>query len=455
MLSVHFSQLAEWVGASEQLGHCSQPLSRVVIDSRKLLAGDVFVCLPGARVDAHQFLPQVAAAGAACAIVTRPDRSLALPQIVVADAERALAQLAKHQFARFKGVVIGLTGSAGKTTTKEMIAAIMGVAGKPLVTPGNLNNQIGVPLTLLALTEQHDSAVIEMGASRLGDIAYLVDLVRPQVALVNNVEPAHIEGFGSLEAVAQGKFEIFAGLRQGGTAVINLDNDHTRAYSERLTHVRQLTFSLQQSADVTASKIRNAEGLQQFTLNIQGCEREIALAFYGRHNIGNALAAAACASAAGCSPEVIATGLNLACPYPGRLQRRPAMNDAVLIDDSYNANPASMRMAVDVLAEQAGRRIYVMGNMGELGPEAGKLHADIGRYARKQGIDALWTLGELAQLAAESYGEGAQHFSDWQQLAAHCAQQATANTVFLIKGSRSAGMDRIADALAVVENSQC
>ena len=447
MLKATLTQIAQWAGAAEVLGATEQLFDRVETDSRKVQAGDLFVCLTGERFDAHDFLAQVAAAGAAAALVSKPNSDVDLPQIVVADTELALAQLAKNQFAQFQGRVIGLTGSAGKTTTKEMIAAILREVGNPLVTQGNLNNQIGVPLTLLSLTEQHDCAVIEMGASRKGDIAYLVDLVRPQVALVNNVEPAHIEGFGSLAGVARGKFEIFAGVRADGVCVINLDNAFTRAYPEQLSGRKLINFSLNEAADVTASELTLADGLQHFTLNINGESAPVQLAFYGRHNVGNALAAAACCSAAGIAIADIARGLSKAVPYKGRLQRRLTACGAIVIDDSYNANPASMRMAIDVLAAQPGRRLFVMGNMAELGPEALALHAEIGQYARDAGITEFLCTGELAQAAAERFGDGAQHFVDWQTLAEAASLALAPDTIFLIKGSRSAGMERVADYL--------
>lgn len=435
---------------------CDVAFTGVTTDSRKLQPGDLFVALRGERFDAHDFLPAVQQAGAAAALVENVDSAIALPQLVVADTVQALGKVAALNRARFGGKLIGLTGSAGKTTTKEMIAAILAQAGNPLVTAGNLNNHIGVPLTLLRLAPEHDCAVIEMGASACGEIAYLTQMVRPAVALVTNVEPAHIEGFGSIENVAHGKREIFSGLPADGVAVINLDNSWTAGWCEDLRRQhRVITCSSRQPADVSAGHImQDAAGLR-FELQIDARSWPVQLAFIGRHNVGNAVAAAACCHAAGIAPEIIVAGLQAARPYRGRLQSRAGAQGSLVIDDSYNANPASVQMAIDTLLACDGKKILVLGDMGELGPDAASMHAETGRYAKQAGIETLLVTGELSRATAAAFGDGARHFDSWQALADACLAVADKHTVILVKGSRSAGMDRIADVLAEPGRLSC
>ena len=422
--------------------------SGVCIDSRKVQAGDLFVVLKGERFDAHEFLPAVEQAGAVAALVEKSNTSIALPQLQVADTVKALGKTAVLNRALFSGKIIGLTGSAGKTTTKEMIAAILEQHSKPLVTAGNLNNHIGVPLTLLRLSAENDSAVIEMGASALEEIRYLTAMTRPDVALVTNVAAAHLEGFGSIENVAKGKCEIFEGLPENGTAVINLDNDWTANWKNLLEKkFRVLTYSAKKHADVYAENvIQTADGIS-FTLHAAEHDQPVRLAFLGEHNVGNALAAAACCMAVGSSFESIVSGLQAAKPYKGRLQSKRGVAGCLVIDDSYNANPASVRMAIDALMACDGNKILVLGDMGELGADARALHADIGVYAKAAGVKNFLVTGALSKAAAESFGASSKWFDSWQSLADYCLTQAEKNSVFLIKGSRSAGMDRVADML--------
>lgn len=430
--------------------------SGVSIDSRKVQPGDIFVALKGERFDAHEFLQTVAKSGAAAALVEKIDHSIALPQLEVADTVQALGKVAAENRAMFAGKVVGLTGSAGKTTTKEMIAAILAQQGNPLVTAGNLNNHIGVPLTLLRLSPENDSAVIEMGASAVNEIRYLTCMVKPDVALVTNVAAAHLEGFGSIENVAKGKREIFEGLPENGTAIINLDNDWTAAWKNNLAPgIRVLTYSMQMPADLYASAIQQKRDGLSFILHARGEEHRVQLAFLGRHNVGNAVAAAACCVASGISLEKIVAGLQIAKPYKGRLQSKKGVNDCLVIDDSYNANPASVRMAVDALVACEGRKILVLGDMGELGVDSRALHTEIGAYAKAAGVESFLATGELSKSAADSFGDGAHYFDNWQLLAASCIEQATKNSVFMVKGSRSAGMDRVADALVEARGVSC
>lgn len=427
----------------------SATVMNVTTDSRRCRAGDLFIALRGERFDAHDFLADVQAAGATAAVVDTARPDITLPQLCVADTVQALGQIASLNRQRFSGKVIGLTGSAGKTTTKEMIAAILAVHGQPLVTEGNLNNHIGVPLTLLQLAPEHDSAVIEMGASAVGDIAYLTSLTQPDVALVTTVAPAHLEGFGSIANVASGKSEIFAGLPANGVAIINLDNPWTAAWTERLAaQYRTLGYSLEHPADVRATAIRNTAQGMAFDLSYRNTSMPVHLQFLGAHNVGNAVAAAACCLALGMALDTIVTGLEQARPYKGRLQRRTGKQGCQVIDDTYNANPASVQMAIQALRECPGQHVLVLGDMAELGSDARPLHHRIGQQAREAGISRLLATGELSRATVDGFGNGARHYPDWESLREACLAMATADTVFLVKGSRSARMERIADALA-------
>lgn len=430
--------------------------SSVSIDSRKIQPGDLFVALKGERFDAHEFLPAVGQSGAVAALVEKADRVISLPQLEVADTTKAFGKVAALNRQLFSGKIIGLTGSAGKTTTKEMIAAILAQEGNPLVTAGNLNNHIGVPLTLLQLSPKNDCAVVEMGASALDEIRYLTTMVKPDVALVTNVAAAHLEGFGSIENVAKGKREIFEGLPENGTAIINLDNVWTAAWRESLGNgLRMLTYSMTGAADIYASGIVQRAGGVSFTLHAGDNSQVINLALLGQHNVGNALAAAACCIATGASFGQVVSGLQAAKPYKGRLQSKCGANGCIVIDDSYNANPSSVRMAIDTLLAFDGIKTLVLGDMGELGVDARTLHADIGVYAKNAGVENLLVTGELSSIAAESFGVGAHSFDNWQSLADYCLAHATNKSVFLVKGSRSAGMDRVADVLVEAGRALC
>lgn len=426
---------------------------RVVTDSRQVSAGDVFVALSGTRVDGHDFLDAVARAGAVAAIVERVNPSCVLLQWQVKDCVQALGALAALNRARFTGRTIGLTGSAGKTTTKEMTAAILAQSGSPLVTEGNLNNHLGVPMTLLRLSPEHDSAVIEMGASALGEIRYLTQLVRPDIALVTTVAPAHIEGFGSIENVAAGKSEIFEGLAGDGTAVINVDNVWTAAWVNRVQRDHKVvTYSVDaamcHTADVYATDIQEGNAGLQCVLHAGGECAPVDLHFLGVHNVGNAVAAAACCLSAGVSLSQVVAGLASARPYQGRLQWRVGMAGARVIDDTYNANPASVEMAVRaLLAVKASQHILVLGDMAELGDEAAALHEATGRQAKALGVTTLLACGDKSAATVRGFGEGARHFVDWQALAKACQVLAGVGVVFLVKGSRSAAMERVVAAL--------
>lgn len=430
--------------------HCTADarFEGVSIDSRRAPPESLFVAIRGERMDGHAFVHEAADAGVAAAMVER-QLELALPQMVVADTTAGLGQLASEWRQRFSLPLIGVTGSNGKTTVKQMLAAILACRGEVLATRGNLNNHIGVPLTLLGLSEGHQAAVVEMGANHLGEIAMLAGLARPTVGLVTNAGRAHLEGFGSLDDVARGKGEMFATLPDDGVAVINADDSYCRLWLELAGSRRVLRFGRTAQADVRAVAIRaDSDGYQQFTLVTPEGEAEVSLPLLGEHNIANALAAAAAALAARVTPAQIATGLARVGGAPGRLQLRHTPGGACLIDDSYNANPDSLNVALEALAAREGTRVLVLGDMAELGAGEGELHAETGRRARASGIDYLYTLGTLSAAASEAFGEGALHSSDQDALLAALRTHDREASTILVKGSRSMQMERVVQALA-------
>jgi UDP-N-acetylmuramoyl-tripeptide--D-alanyl-D-alanine ligase len=363
-------------------------------DTRTLAVDNMFFALTGPRFDGHDYLDAAQARGAAAAAVSRPVTTT-LPLLQVADTRLALGQLARHWRGRFDIPVVGITGSNGKTTVKEMVTAILGQRGAVLSTRGNLNNDIGVPLTLARLAQEHRSAVVEMGANHAGEIAYLARLAQPTVGIVTNAGPAHLEGFGSIEGVARAKGELFAELSGDAVAVINAD-DHFAELWRGLASGRQvLSFGLQSGADVTADWRVAAQGTE---LNLRTPDGAacVQLPLLGRHNVLNALGATAAALAVGVSLQDVRQGLESLAGVAGRLQRKPRADGGLVIDDSYNANPASLRAAIDVLGALPGERWLVLGDMGELGADAAALHAEIGAYVRAAGIERLFTLGEFS-----------------------------------------------------------
>jgi UDP-N-acetylmuramoyl-tripeptide--D-alanyl-D-alanine ligase len=419
----------------------------VSTDTRGLRPGELFVALRGERFDGHEFVRRAAALGAAGAVVGN-EGDVALPQVVVGDTLTALQRYAAAWRLRFRIPVIGVTGSNGKTTVKEMLAAILGGAGPVLVTHGNLNNHVGVPLTLLRLHDEHRHAVIEMGASHPGEIALLTRLARPDVGVITNAGPAHLEGFGSIEDVARAKGELFADLAADGVAVINTEDRYAPLWRELAGDRRQVTFGLESQADVRARGIEADGERTRFTLVTPDGEMPVELPLAGRHNVLNALAAAAAAGALGLDVRRIGIGLTAAAPVAGRLQLRVSDIPGVrLIDDSYNANPASLAAAVDWLTAQPGDAWLVLGDMAELGAGAAAAHAEAGRAARAAGVVRLFALGPLARAAADAFGHGAAHFDDRDALIAALRRELSSGVNLLVKGSRSARMDRVAHAL--------
>jgi UDP-N-acetylmuramoyl-tripeptide--D-alanyl-D-alanine ligase len=423
----------------------------VSTDSRDLPAGALFAALRGERFDGHDFGAAAAERGA-CGLIVERELSVDLPQVIVPDTLGALTACAREQRRRFRRPVIGVTGSNGKTTTKEMIGAIVGELGPCLVTKGNLNNHIGVPLTLLGLSERHQHAVIEMGANHRGEIAHLASVAAPTVGLVTNAGAAHLEGFGSLEGVAAGKGELFAGLPDDGVAVINADDRFAGSWRATAAARRIVTFGLERPADFTAQDIRDsideAGPSQEFRLVSPAGTERVRLALAGRHNLYDALGASAAAHAAGVALTVIVRGLARMKAVKGRLEFKPAVNGALLVDDTYNANPGSLRAGLDAFRVAGKTRWLVLGDMMELGPASAELHAEVGRYARASGIVRVLAFGPQSRSAVDAFGEGGTWFEKIDDLIDEARRTLTADVVVLVKGSRASRLERVTAALA-------
>lgn len=433
-------QVADRLGVRLQGEDCA--VEAVNTDTRKPLTDSLFVALKGENFDAHDALESAEAEVAGGLVVSRPVHHPA-PQILVDDTRLALGQLAKSWRSDFKGTVIGLTGSNGKTTVKEMLAAICGHQGATYATEGNLNNDIGMPLSLLKLRQQHDFAVLEMGANHPGEIDYLTRIAQPHVAILNNAGPAHLEGFKSLEGVAQSKGEIFTGLVDGGVAVVNLDDEFADYWLWLNKDRKTVTFGRKAGADV------HIIDDQPFVLKLAGQVVTVKFQLLGEHNLMNAASAAAGALAAGVSVENIVTGLESIKAVPGRLCPVESAWGGQLIDDTYNANPQSMKAAIDVLVTQRGRRIFVMGDMAELGRQSEELHAEVGVYAREQGVDVFLSCGSHSERAAQAFGSGAQSFSGHSELVNVLREMLRGDDSVLIKGSRSMRMEQVVAAISM------
>lgn len=420
----------------------------VSIDSRKIDAGQLFVALAGPRFDGHDYLNEVAARGAVAALVEREVAGASLPQLVVADTRLALGQLGALNRRAFKQPVAAITGSSGKTTVKEMLASILRTRGPVLATRGNLNNDLGAPLTLLELAPEHTAAVIELGASRIGEIAYTVGLTRPSVALINNAGTAHVGEFGGPEKIVEAKGEILEGLGEDGVAVLNLDDKAFGIWKQRTGKHAVLSFALNNpAADFHASDIGNDErGCPAFVLHGPQGHVSIQLNLLGTHNISNALAAAAAAHAFGLTLDGIAQGLNTVQPVKGRTVVQMTDAGTRVIDDTYNANPTSMCAAVDILAGFSGRTVLVLGDIGELGQWAEEGHRQVGEYAKDK-VSALYAVGPMMAHAVKAFGKNARHFASQADLIDAIRGEQATNTTILIKGSRSAAMENVVAAL--------
>ncbi len=446
-----------------QLQGDDRPYGAVSSDSRTLAPGALFVALRGPKFDGTEFVAAAAARGAVGAIVNRAVPAVQLPQIIAAEPLHALQQLASGWRADFSIPVVAVGGSNGKTSTKEMTAAILARKGPCMATHGNLNNHIGVPLTLMRLESSHRSAVIEMGANRIGDVAELVRLARPTVGLITNAGAEHLEGFRDLDGVAQGEGEMVAGLEPLATAIINADDAYadywlkvaatTRTGSALTSGApRTITFGMRVAADFMAKNpvqaIERGEFATRFTLTCPLGSRPIMLKAGGSHNIANALAAASAASAAGASLDDIAAGLADFRPVSGRLQLKAGLRDSWIIDDSYNANPSSVRAALDVLHSLAGATWLVLADMAELGEQTSDSHAQMGRYARDSGVKRLFACGPQSSRAVETFGSGGEWFPDVDSLIRRLQAEVSPGVTVLIKGSRVNRLERVVQALS-------
>jgi UDP-N-acetylmuramoyl-tripeptide--D-alanyl-D-alanine ligase len=442
--------LAEFARAcGGELQGADRAYSGVSTDTRTLKPGELFVALRGPRFNANDFVAAAETAGAAGAVVdTRVDRPIA--QVVVRDTQDALTRASVAWRAQFSIPLVGVAGSNGKTTVKEMIAAILERRGSTLATRGNLNNHIGVPLTLYRLEPTHRHAVVEIGANRAGEVAALLELARPTVGLITNAGAEHLEGFGSLEGVARAEGEMVAGLDASATAVINAD-DEFAALWRGMTRARVTTFGVAQPADFSARDLHtviDAGGfVTRYTLVAPLGSIPIELHLAGKHNVLNSLCAAAAAVAAGASLDEVRAGLATMRPVSGRLQFKTAPSGAWIVDDSYNANPSSMKAGIEVLAAVDARRWLVMGDMGELGDFAVDSHTEIGRFARNNRIDRLFATGQLSALAVEAFGSGGEWFADTETLARAVNAELTREVCVLVKGSRSARLERVVETL--------
>lgn len=416
------------------------------IDSRSVEPGNLFVAIEGERFDGHHFIKEVEAKGALAVLVNREIEGVSIPQFIVPNTIDALAKIAAAHRQSITCPVIALTGSNGKTTVKEMIAAIM--PSPSHATKGNFNNHIGAPLSVLQLNSQHRYAVFELGANHSGEIAHTVAIVRPDVTLINNIAPAHVEGFGSIDGVAHAKGEIHRDLSLMGTAIVNDDDAYAHFWDELLIDKKILRFSAAHPADVCAQDIRlDTQGRGHFSLVLPNGRAEIELQVPGEHNIRNALAAAACCYAVGISIKDIQRGLSQFSGVDGRMTVLTGKNQSTIIDDTYNANLRSVLTALEVLAKRVGTKIFVFGDMGELGEWAIQHHQEVGLAARELGITQLMTYGSFSKLASEAFGERGRHFSTQEDLIQNVLEELIPGITVLVKGSRSSAMEKIVQKL--------
>ena len=427
---------------------------RVVIDSRQVLPGDLFFALPGPRFDGHAFLSTARDAGAVGAVVER-DTGTAGPTIRVDRTRQALGRLGAAWRRQMGPAVVAITGSNGKTTVKEMVRAVLATAGPVHATRGNLNNDIGVPLSLLGLRPRHRFGVFEMGMNAPGEIAYSAGLAAPDMAVITNAAAAHLEGLGSVAGVAAAKGEIIDALPPDGVLVVNRDDPFFASWHERAGARRVVSFGLQAGADVTATVQTHADGV---TLSVKAPGFHVAglslgLPLLGIANARNALAAFSVGLLHSCDPAAMVRALAGIEPVPGRMTPLMTRHGARLIDDSYNANPGSARAAVDAVAAIPGRKVLLLGNMGELGDAGEALHRELGIFAQGK-VDRLCALGDLACAAAQAFGTPQDCYGSLDELLEAVRDELRRGTLLLVKGSRSAGMERVVEALRASPGAQ-
>lgn len=441
------NQVAAALGIEAPLDSAQLTIRSVITDSRKIEPGCLFVALKGPHFDGHDFVERAMVLGAVAALVDAPV-DCDLPQLVCPDTRLALGLLAGAHRRGWHGSLVAVTGNSGKTTVKEMCAALLTPLGEVLATEGNLNNDFGAPLTLLRLRQQYKAAVIELGANHLGEIAWTASLAQPDIAIITNVTGAHVGEFGGMGQIAQAKSELLAGLNEQGTAILNRDDRYYSFWASRAAPRRVVSFGFHPQADVSAAALScDPQGRYAFTLLQHGqALGQVRLPLLGKHNVSNALAATAAALALGVLPEQIMARLETLPALAGRLTVLPGLRGAKLLDDTYNANPGAVKAALDTLASFPAPRWCALGAMGELGSDSAALHADIGHYAAELGIDGLLTLGDAARVASEAFGRGL-HFNDHEALTRHVINTLPPDTTLLVKGSRSAGMEHVINAL--------
>jgi UDP-N-acetylmuramoyl-tripeptide--D-alanyl-D-alanine ligase len=418
----------------------------VSTDTRGIKPGDLFVAIQGERHDGHHFTAEALAAGAAGALLSRPINT-ELPYVLTGDTRRALGELAAFWRNQFDIPLIAITGSNGKTTAKEMVASIMWCRGSGCVTQGNFNNDIGMPMTLLRLRKEHRYAVIEMGMNHKGEIDYLTRIARPSVALITNAGEAHLAGLGTVADVAKAKGEIYVGLKDDGIAVINSEDEFWDLWIKLAAPRRVLTFGLNERADIRGRYTLERGGSSAVHIETPQGDIDMRLPLLGRHNVLNALGAAGAALSAGATLQDVAAGLEKLKSIAGRLEVKEGVSGACVIDDTYNANPASLTAGLQVLKDFSGDRLLVLGDMGELGDMAPTLHARVGELARKLGIQRLYGIGELAKHAVTAFGRGGRHFDVPEALIDALHECMHSEMTLLVKGSRMMRMERIVNGV--------
>lgn len=448
MIKMTLAQAAQLLALPEAAPHVG--FTGLSIDTRTLKPGNLFIALPGTQVDGHEFVEEARLHGAIGALVKRKTNSI-LPQLQVDDPVLALGTLASAWRDRFDIPIIAATGSNGKTTLKNMLAAILtaaceGDATRVLATPGTLNNHLGLPLTLAQLNDKHRYATIEMGMNHFGEIKYLTKMTRPTVAVITNAAAAHLDGVGNIAGVAKAKSEIFLGMTEKGIAILNRDDPFYTYWLEQINHRRHLSFGFHTEANINSDPDENMIN-KKVIINTPKGQLAVNLPLLGKHNVLNALAATAATLALGIELEAIQLGLETTVPAPGRLQVHTLPNGVKIIDDTYNANPYSLKAALEALTAFNGKKILVLGDMKELGQEAQLIHQNVGREIRGAGIDYLFTFGELSAQTASSFGEGAYHFNEQAKLINALKPFLYNQTIILVKGSRSMHMEKIVAGL--------
>lgn len=420
------------------------------IDTRTIKENELFVALPGKFFDGHDYVQQ-AKEGGACAVLTEQKNNISIPTIVVKNTRLAMGELARHWRTNFSIPLVAITGSNGKTSVRKMLASILRCQSVVLETYGNFNNNIGLPLTLFRLANTHQYGVVELGANHLEEIAQLTQIAQPTIAVITQCAPTHLEGFGSVENVAYAKSEIFTGLSNEGTAVINGDDRFADLWLEKSQHAKQVTFGMQVDNHVYATDLRVAADKSFFQLVSPVGNVDLELSVPGQHNVMNALAAATCAIELGVSLEVIKQGLDPIKTSPGRLHISMGIKGCRIIDDTYNANPRSLVAALDTLSKFPGRHWLVLGDMAELGEEAQALHAQAGEISKQSKVERLYGLGDLTKFSVHAFGARGVHVEDISQLAMLLIDELDAGVTILIKGSRSMHLERLLSMLGVTE----